>query len=963
MEIQSKAKVRSMPKILVIDDDKDIRNTLKETLEKDKHTILTSSSYDEAISILKSNEIEIIIVDIFIKDKSGLDFLNNIKVNFGYIQIIIITEESNLQSAIRATRSGAADYLAKPINTNELRYSIQRIFETLLLLKSTAQLDNENRQIRKQLENLLQEKTKSLEEIEERYKSVAMTSADAVIIMDENLIIVETNSSTERIFGYNSTELNLMPIFKLIPTLTTDSIEIFITNSENKDFQTNISGVKKDESTFPIEISLSKWISGSSTFYSAIIHNISVRKLAEEKAQKLSLAAEQSANSIVITDTEGKIEYANQRFQKQTGYSFAELKGQSFEILNSKNTNLLEPENLTEALSQGKQWTGEACAKKKNGKLYWESVSISPIKDDFGKITNFIAVKEDITEKKEAERIQQALLNISSILQEDGDLGAIIAKMHDQLSDLLNISNFFIAFYKKETKQIYFPYYKDENDSFEYVPAEGTLSYYTIKKKESLLIPKEMYGKLVDEKEILQIGKRPEIWAGAPIIINNEAVGVVVAQDYHEPNSLGERELKLLKFVTNQIGYVVERIRAKEALAFEKEELSVTISSLAEAVISTNLDGKITLVNQAVEKIFNVKQSMMLNELIFKFFWNSTDRGLEKIKSFYQRIKLGGVHYDDEQFSISFSQGKRKIIKVSTSSLKLSSGETKGVVFVIRDITQQLEIENQLALSQKMESIGQLAAGIAHEINTPMQYIGDNTTFLKDSFTEIMVFINELRELVKENPEFESKINEVLENLDIEFLIDEIPDSLEQSQLGIEKVRTLVLAMKDFAHPGQKQKTLSDINKGIEVTSTISKNEWKYIADLTLSLEPNLPLVPVILDEINQVVLNMIVNSTHAIEDRMKEDPSIKGEITITTRSSGKYVEILIKDNGGGIPKEKISRIFDPFYTTKEVGKGTGQGLAIAHNIIVNQHNGKISATSAEDKGTTMIIQLPLEEN
>jgi len=952
-----------MPNILVVDDEQSIRVTLKEILEEDKHNVLTGSCYKEGIAILKSYNIEIVIVDIIMPGRSGLDLLDFIKDHFDYIQIIIITGEPNLQSAIRAIRSGAADYLSKPINIEELKNAVQRVHKIFLLLKLKNKLDKENKQIRKQLEKLLKEKTRSLEEIEERYKSVAMTAADAVIIMDENLSIVETNKSTEKLFGYNNTELNILYIYELIPTLDLHSINLFIERSENKDTHYEIYGIKKDLTTFPIEISISRWESGKAIFYSAIIHNISARKLAEEKERKLSMAVEQSANSIIITDIYGNIQYVNSKFEQISQYSFKEVKGQNIRNQNFGNINSEESENMWEKILGGNEWIGELYNKKKDGKYYWESVSISPIKDDFGNITNFIAIKEDITEKKEAERIQKALLNISNILQEDDDYKTIMTKMHDQLSMLLNITNFFIAFYKKETNELYFPYYEDENDdAFDYLPAAGTLSYNTIKKREPQLITKEQYEELLASKEILPIGMPPVIWAGAPIIINNEAVGVVVAQDYSDPDSIGEKELKLLKFVTNQISYVVERIRAKEELAFEKEELSVTIASLAEAVISTDLDGKITLVNQAVEKIFNVKQSMMVNELIFKFFWNSTDRGLERIKSFYQRLKLGGLHYNDEQFTISFSQRKRKIIKVSTSPLRLKSGKIKGVVFVIRDITQQLEIENQLALSQKMESIGQLAAGIAHEINTPMQYIGDNTTFLKDSFKEIIDFMTKLKETITEIPELESKINNLLENLDIEFLIEEIPESLNQSQLGIERVRTLVLAMKDFAHPGQKQKTLSDVNKGIEVTATISKNEWKYIADLKLSLEPNLPLVPIILDEINQVILNMIVNSAHAIEEKMKSDPDLKGVINISTKSADNHIEIVVNDNGCGISKEKVGRVFDPFFTTKEVGKGTGQGLAIAHNIIVTKHSGKISVSSIERKGTTMIIKLPIEE-
>lgn len=954
-----------MPNLLVVDDEKRILITLREILEEDNHQVFVGSSYDEALVILENYKIEVAIIDIILQGKSGLDLLEYLKSNFNNIQVIIITGNPNLNSAIQAIRSGASDYLAKPIKIDELKDSVQRVYKNHLLLRLKDKLDIENKQIRRKLESLLKEKTHSLEKIEERYKSVAMTSSDAIIIMDQDLNIIETNKSAERLFEFSESELSILRISDLIPSITLDSISQFLDSKIEENFITDILGRKKDLSHFPIEISISQWKSESVIFYSAIIHNISERRNTEEQARKLSRAVEQSANAIVITDIKGNIEYVNPSFEKLTGYSFDEVIGKNPRILKSGNTTKEEYETLWETILSGNEWSGVFYNLHKDGHKYWESISISPVKDDMGNITNFIAIKEDITEKKEAARIQSALLNISNILQEEYDYKIIMSKMHAQLSVLLNTKNFFITLYNKETNSLYFPYYEDENDEFEYLPAAGTLSYYTIQSGTSQLITLKDYNQLIKNKKVLPIGTPAKIWAGSPIIINNEVIGLVVAQDYEDENKIGENELQLLKFVTNQIGYVIERNQTQEALAYEKEELSVTISSLAEAVITTDLNGKITLVNQAVEKIFNVKQSMMLNELIFKFFWNSPDGGLEKIKSFYQRIKLGVVHYKEEQFSISFSQRKRKIIKVSTSPLQLPTGSIKGVVFVIRDITQQLEIENQLSLSQKMESIGQLAAGIAHEINTPMQYIGDNTTFLKDSFTEIIGFINELKTTTNSSEDGENlhiKIKEMIEDLDLDFLSEEIPESLNQSQLGIEKVRTLVLAMKDFAHPGQKDKTLSDINKGIEVTSVISKNEWKYVADLKLSLEPNLPLVPVILDEINQVILNMIVNSSHSIEEKSKKDSSVQGEINISTKSSQKYIEIIIKDNGLGIPKEKISRIFDPFYTTKDVGKGTGQGLAIAHNIIVVKHSGKISVSSVEGKGTTFIIQLPLED-
>ncbi|MGD0622808.1 MAG: ATP-binding protein [Thermacetogeniaceae bacterium] len=299
-------------------------------------------------------------------------------------------------------------------------------------------------------------------------------------------------------------------------------------------------------------------------------------------------------------------------------------------------------------------------------------------------------------------------------------------------------------------------------------------------------------------------------------------------------------------------------------------------------------------------------------------------------------------------------------------------GRLAGFVGVIIDVTEKKKIELQQILSQKLESIGQLAAGIAHEINTPMQYLGDNTRFLRDGFTDICKLIGAYRHLIASIEENIpagplASVRELEKQIDVGFLTAEIPQAIDQSLDGIARLSKLVLAMKDFSHSGAREKALADINRAIEVTATISKNEWKYVADLILDLQPDLPAVNCVIDEINQVVLNMIVNSAQAIAQACSDqgtdgDPG-KGRITIKTRSNGDVAQIVISDTGIGIPQSIMHRIFDPFFTTKEVGKGTGQGLAITHDIIVNKHRGSIQVESEVGVGTTFTIQLPLDNS
>ena len=206
-----------------------------------------------------------------------------------------------------------------------------------------------------------------------------------------------------------------------------------------------------------------------------------------------------------------------------------------------------------------------------------------------------------------------------------------------------------------------------------------------------------------------------------------------------------------------------------------------------------------------------------------------------------------------------------------------------------------------------------------------------------------------------------NKAGSIADEIDLDFLMEEIPTAIEQSLDGINKVSKIVKAMKEFSHPGSKDKTLVDLNRAIQNTITVSRNEWKYVADVKTEFDESLTEVPCFHDEFNQVILNIIINAAHAIGDTIKEgDP--KGTITVQTFRHKKMAEIRLMDTGTGIPESIIKKIFDPFFTTKEVGKGTGQGLAISYDVIVNKHNGTLQVESEPGKGTTFIIRLPLEE-
>jgi len=273
---------------------------------------------------------------------------------------------------------------------------------------------------------------------------------------------------------------------------------------------------------------------------------------------------------------------------------------------------------------------------------------------------------------------------------------------------------------------------------------------------------------------------------------------------------------------------------------------------------------------------------------------------------------------------------------------------------------ERIKLEKELQQAQKLKSIGTLAAGIAHEINTPIQFINDNTLFLSEGINNLIVLINTYKNLLNECGLSEKATNAIKkgQEADLEYFKKEIPKAITQTQEGLDHVTKIVNAMKSFSHMDTEEKTVADINKAIESTVTVSRNEWKYVADVKTDLAPGLPLVSCFLGDINQAVMNLIVNAAHAISDAVGDKG--KGLITINTRRNSDNVVITVADTGTGIPEDIQDKVFDHFFTTKYVGKGTGQGLSMAYATVVEKHGGKLTFETEMGKGTTFVIELPI---
>jgi len=420
--------------------------------------------------------------------------------------------------------------------------------------------------------------------------------------------------------------------------------------------------------------------------------------------------------------------------------------------------------------------------------------------------------------------------------------------------------------------------------------------------------------------------------------------------------------------VWNRAGEATEFMVVTTDVTAEKEaeaalsRLAAIVESSEASILSVDLGGTILTWNPAAERIYGYSAEEMKGRSISILYPPERRYELEVLLEGIQRGE--GVQHVE---TIRVRKNGETIPMFATySPLRDGSGKIIGGCSIATDITERKLLERQLVQAQKLESIGQLAAGIAHEINTPIQYVGDNIRFLRDSFArldQLFEGYDRLVELVRSempSASFLSDIEALAKATRVSYLRSEIPKSIQDSLDGAGRVAEIVRAIKEFSHPGPVEKAPLDLNRAIESTVLVSRNEWKYVADLDTELDAELPPVMCVPGEFNQVILNLIVNAAHAIADVVGDLPGVKGKITVSTHHDGEWAEIRVRDTGTGIPEAVQPSIFNPFFTTKGVGKGTGQGLSIAHTVIVQKHGGTISFDTAMGVGTTFKIRLPI---
>ena len=410
----------------------------------------------------------------------------------------------------------------------------------------------------------------------------------------------------------------------------------------------------------------------------------------------------------------------------------------------------------------------------------------------------------------------------------------------------------------------------------------------------------------------------------------------------------------------------LEVYEANQRLIDLTEQTKAIVETAAEGIISYDEEGVIHLFNRSAERIFQCQEAIGKNIRDYFELLDEEDYGLFPVCNVVgpEEAHLGEESCISDPIEMTGRRTTGQSFFAEVMTNRNTSGKKTQFTMLVRDLSRRKKLEAQLSQSRKMESVGQLAAGIAHEINTPIQFVGDNILFLQGAFDDLGnlldLYADLADEVAKGNSSLASlsKIKEQSEIADLPFLRQEAPDAIQQSIDGIERVAKIVRAMKEFSQASSDCKTLVDLNGAIENTITVTVNQYRDTAEIETCFDPEIGSVSCLAGKINQCLLNLLANAYEVLQEH--GEPGT-GKVRVTTKRNGDFAEIRVEDNGPGIPDDIRERIFEPFFTTKEVGKGMGQGLAYVYDVVVDKHDGQIQVQPLPTGGTSFLITLPIQ--
>ena len=675
-----------------------------------------------------------------------------------------------------------------------------------------------------------------------------------------------------------------------------------------------------------LKISLVKDGLGKPSHYITQIEDITQRKRADEAQAFLASLVESSQDAIVGMNPEGIVMSWNRGATELYGYGSEEMIGKSMSTVVPADrpgqfSQLLEKIRKAETIS-----TYETHRVRKDGTRVDISLSLSPVFDESRQITGLVSIARDMTQRRQSE---QALLSSEEKFRQLAEnISEVFWIVSPSAPGILYVSPAYEHVWGRSCESLY----SNPSSWAEAIHPDDTQKALETNQK-------QLRGEKVDSIYRIRTPDGQEKW------IRDRAFPV------RDSSGQLTRIVGLAEDISAR-KFAEERLRASE------ERYRELFENASDQVYTFGLDLRITSLNRLAEQTIGYPRDealrMNLRQLLEPPQRQRLERAIAQLFALHAPTKI--------ELDIRAKDGRRLKLEVSPR-LIYREGKPTGIQAIARDITGRDVAEIELRQAQKLESVGRLASGIAHEINTPIQFVGDNVRFLQDAFGDLRSVLEKFREAcnstseLRSGTQFGDELDRIAAQSDSDYLLKEIPKALGQTLDGVERVVTIVRAMKEFAHPEGKGMAPADLNKALSNTLTVARNELKYVADVETEFG-ELPPVVCSVSDLNQVFLNLLINAAHAIADVVKESGK-KGKIRVSTSLENATAVIAISDTGAGIPESIRDRIFDPFFTTKEVGRGTGQGLAIARSV-VDRHKGTLTFETEVGKGTCFYVRLPI---
>jgi PAS domain S-box-containing protein len=697
--------------------------------------------------------------------------------------------------------------------------------------------------------------------------------------------------------------------------------------------------------------------------------DITERKQAEEglrvSESRYRQLFERNLAGVFRTSAGGKIVECNQSAARIFGYSSAEeaLAVRTKDIHWSAQARI---EFLEHLMAQRSLTNLELKLRRRDGSPVWVTANVIYVEPVDGEEAFVEGTVMDITDRKRAE---EALAQETMIVTLRAEVGAALIAPGTLRQGLQKCTDALVARTGVASAQAWTVEYPASNLVLE---ASSGLYNHLNGSHGSVPLGELKIGRIALRRQphlSNDVQNDPEVsdrdWAkregmvsfvGHPLVVADRVVGVIAAFG-RQP--LTEPTLLAFSSIADQIAQFVRTKRAEEALLKSEERAMLLFATIPHAAYAFDLE---TLDFLEVNDLAVERYGYSREEFMHMKTTDIRPPEAAQVLRDYLREKVNSSTTCAGQWKHLTRSGC--IIDVEINYHLLDYDGRRAALTIAQDVTERNKLEIGLRHAQKLEAVGGLASGIAHELNTPIQFVGDNIRFVQDSFNSLMTLLGKLQE-VKCAAEAGSvaggllqEANQAVTDGDLPYLMEEIPKALNQSLDGVERVATIVRAMKDFAHSDQSQRAAADLNKALASTLIVARNEIKYVADIVTDFG-DLPAVECCLGDLNQVFLNLLVNAAHAIESTMNITGK-KGVIRIQSRHEGDHVRIAFSDTGSGIPEAIRDKVFEPFFTTKAVGRGTGQGLAISRTIVVDKHGGSLTFETEMGRGTTFWITLPV---